>query len=286
MRRATVATRAGTATMHRTAEGTIRMDQNSNTFEIREGMDVIGSDGETLGSIDHFEGDSMVVKGGMFSGDQLIPISAVTQADANQAYLGVTSAAAMNQQWTTETSTTMGSTAQTTDTTQTWGEPAVDTTTAGTVRQDVVDTDVVRDRDDMTIELAEEELTARKRAVDRGEVTISKNVVAEEQTIDVPVTEEQVSVSRRAVDRDVAPGDQVFEGGTIEVPVRGEEAVVEKTAHVAEEIEISKDVVQETERVTDTVRREEVQIDDSTVTDGTTTSSQTGKGKRGGRRNS
>jgi len=271
------------------------MDQNSNTFEIREGMDVIGSDGETLGSIDHFEGDSMVVKGGMFSGDQLIPISAVTQADANQAYLGVTSAAAMNQQWTAETGTVMGGTSQTMDTTGTWGEPAVDTTTAGTVHHDVVEADVVvetdvvqdrgvvQDRDDLTVELAEEELTARTRQVDRGEVTVSKNVVAEEQTIEVPVTEERVSVSRRVVDRDVAPGDQVFEGGTIEVPVRGEEAVIEKTARIAEEIEISKDVVQETERVTDTVRREEVQIDDSTVRDGTSTSSQTGN--RGGRRN-
>jgi len=266
------------------------MDQNSNTFEIREGMDVIGSDGETLGSIDHFEGDSMVVKGGMFSGDQVIPVSAVTQADANQAYLGVTSAAAMNQQWGTETGTVMGDTTQTMDTTQTWGEPAVDTTTAGTVQQDVVETDVVQDRgvvqdrDDLTVELAEEELTARTRAVDRGEVTISKDVVAEEQTLEVPVTEERVNVSRRAVDRDVTAGDQVFEGGTIEVPVRGEEAVVEKTAHVTEEIEISKDAVQETERVTDTVRREEVQIDDSTATGGTTTSPQTGE--RGSRRNS
>ncbi len=267
------------------------MDQNSNTFEIREGMDVIGSDGETLGSIDRFEGDSMIVKGGMFSDDQLIPITAVTSADANQAYLGVTSADAMNGRWGTETGTVMGGT-QTAGTTDTWGEPAVDTTTAGTMRQDVdvVETDVVeergtvQDRDDLTIELAEEELHARTREVDRGDVTISKNVVAEEQTIEVPVTEERVSVSRRAVDRDVTAGDQVFEGGTIEVPVRGEEAVIEKSAHVTEEIEISKDVAQETERVTDTVRREEVQIDDSTVTDGTTTSSQTGR--QGGRRNS
>lgn len=265
------------------------MDQNSNTFEIREGMDVIGSDGETLGSIDHFEGDSMVVKGGMFSGDQVIPITAVTSADANQAYLGVSSADAMNQQWGTETGTVMGG-AQTTGTTDTWAEPAVDTT--NTVQQDVdvvetdvvQDRDVVRDRDDLTVELAEEELHARTRQVDRGDVTISKDVVAEEQTIDVPVTEERVSVSRRAVDRDVAPDDQVFEGGTIEVPVRGEEAVVEKTARVTEEIEISKDAVQETERVTDTVRREEVQVNDSTVTDGTTTTSQTGE--RGDLRNS
>lgn len=140
----------------------------------------------------------------------------------------------------------------------------------------------VNEGDDIKVELAEEELTAQKRAVDRGDVRIDKTVVAEEQTMDVPVTEERVNISRRSVDRDVAAGDTAFQGGTIEVPVRGEEVDVRKDARVTEEIEVSKDAVQETERITDTVRREEVQIDDSgSATSGTSTSK-----KRGGKRNS
>ncbi|MDP9350240.1 MAG: DUF2382 domain-containing protein, partial [Chloroflexota bacterium] len=42
---------------------------------------------------------------------------------------------------------------------------------------------------------------------------------------------------------------------------REEEVEVRKEVRVAEELEIDKTVVQDTERVTDTVRREEVHID-------------------------
>lgn len=253
------------------------MDQNRSSFEVREGMDVIGSDGESIGSIDHFEGDDMVIKGGLFSGSQNVPVSAVTQADGNSAYLNVTKDAAMSGQWLTDTSMVGGTT--TTESSQMWDQPVTDT--VQTTQQNVQQTNVVQD-DDIVVELAEEELSARTRQVERGEVRIEKDVIAEEQTLEVPVTEERVNVTRRAVDRDVTAGDSVFEGGTIEVPVRGEEVELQKTAHVAEEVEISKDAVQEVERVTDTVRREEVHIDETGTTGGTTSSTT----NRGNRRNS
>ncbi len=268
------------------------MDQNRSTFDIREGMDIIGSDGEKIGSVDHFEGDSIVVKGGLFSGDQLIPISSVAQADANQAYLNVTKDAAQNGQWLSETETTMGtSSAMGTDQTLgTTGSTYADTATSETMERDQQpfqhEQDSprthVNESDDLRVDLAEEELSARTREVDRGEVRVDKTVVSEEQTLDVPVTEERVNVSRRSVDRDVAAGDTAFEGGTIEVPVRGEEVDVRKDARVTEEIDISKDAVQETERVTDTVRREEVQIDESGANAGNASKSN----NRGGKRNS
>lgn len=125
---------------------------------------------------------------------------------------------------------------------------------------------------DIRIDLAEEELTATKREVDRGSVNIEKNVVSEQQQIDVPVTEERVNVQRRTVDRDVAPGEDEFREGTIEVPVFGEEVEVEKRSRVTEELEIEKEAVQATERVTDTVRREEAVVDGEVVDDGTGTS--------------
>ena len=260
------------------------MDQNRSSFEVREGMDVIGSDGESIGSIDHFEGDDMVIKGGLFSGSHNIPVTAVTQADGNAAYLNVTKDAAMNGQWLMESGTgmdtgtmgtgmdtgtmdtgTMGST--TTESSAMYDQPVTDT--MQTTQQNVQQSNVVRD-DDIVVELAEEELSARTRQVERGEVRIEKDVIAEEQTLEVPVTEERVNVTRRAVDRDVTAGDSVFEGGTIEVPVHGEEVEIQKSAHIAEEVEISKDAVQEVERVTDTVRREEVHIDETGTTGGTT----------------
>jgi len=259
------------------------MDQNRSSFEIREGMDVIGSDGESIGSIDHFEGDDMVIKGGLFSGSHNIPVTAVAQADGNSAYLNVTRDAAMSGQWMTDTGMVEDTT---TETSQVWDQPVTDT--VQTTQQTVQQSDVVQDND-IVVELAEEELSARTRQVERGEVRIQKNVVAEEQTLEVPVTEERVSVSRRVVDRDLAPGETAFEGGTIEVPVHGEEVEIQKTAHVAEEVEISKEAVQEVERVTDTVRHEEVQIDDTgTTTGGTTgtTSTTSSTNRQGGQRNS
>jgi len=113
-----------------------------------------------------------------------------------------------------------------------------------------------------TVQLREEELQARKTEVEAGEVGIRKEVVTEQQTLDVPVTREEVTVERRPVDR--RPADApIGEGGEeIRVPVREEEVTVEKRPVVTEEIEIGKRQVQDTERVSGTVRREEARIEE------------------------
>jgi uncharacterized protein (TIGR02271 family) len=49
------------------------------------------------------------------------------------------------------------------------------------------------------------------------------------------------------------------------VPLRTETVDVQKHARVAEEVIVSKEAVQRTERVTDTVRREEVFVDEDAV---------------------
>ena len=110
----------------------------------------------------------------------------------------------------------------------------------------------------------EEELVAEKTAGQAGAVRITKDVTEEEQTLEVPVAREEVRVRRRVLDRPVQDTSQAFQEGAIEVPVQ-EEAVadVRKEARVAEELEITKDAVQDTERVTDTVRRERFDIDEA-----------------------
>ena len=55
-----------------------------------------------------------------------------------------------------------------------------------------------------------------------------------------------------------------FQGGTIRVPVRGEEAVVSKEAVVTGEVVIDKEQTTERQQVTDTVRRERVGVDENT----------------------
>jgi uncharacterized protein (TIGR02271 family) len=111
-----------------------------------------------------------------------------------------------------------------------------------------------------TIDLREEELRTRKESVQTGEVEVNKEVVSEQKTIDVPVTREEVTVERHAVQP--RPSDRpVGEGETIEVPIREERVDVEKRPVVYEEVEVGKRQVQETEHVSDTVRREELHIE-------------------------
>lgn len=126
--------------------------------------------------------------------------------------------------------------------------------------QDNQNTHVNADHE-IVVPVQEEELTATTRQVERGAVRIEKDVVEERQTLNVPVTEEEVEVTRRRVDRDVTDMGHVFEEGTIEIPLRGEAVEVEKRARIVEEIDIDKTAHQHTERVSDTVRREEVVVE-------------------------
>jgi len=251
-------------------EGT-RMESNQNTLNLTQGMDVLGSDGEKVGSVQDVQGEYVVVsKGFFFPTDYYIPFSALGNADDESVYLNVTKDEALNQGWDQEPEMAMAST--------TYDEQPitdaglhVDNPVAGSIdaedrpfdhRADHVAHNDVETDETIHVPLTEEELTAERRTVDRGAVRVEKDVIEEDVSLDVPVTREEVHVSRRVVDRDVRDGDATFEGGTIEVPVHGEEVDVQKQARVREELEISKETVQDTEHVTGTVRREEARVVD------------------------
>ena len=110
------------------------------------------------------------------------------------------------------------------------------------------------------IQLREEELLARKQAVQTGEVGIRKEVVTEQQTINVPTTREEVVIERRPASGQ--PSDTpIGEGETYRIPVREEQVTVEKQPVVREEVSLGKRQVQETQQVSDTVKREEARIE-------------------------
>jgi uncharacterized protein (TIGR02271 family) len=245
------------------------MDSDLTQFTPREGMNVFGSDGDKVGEVDAVETDYFVVrKGFFFPEDHYIPRTAVATFDEENVYLAYTKDEVLSQEWTTEPG------AGTWDTTTLAGTQVGDrdadlnqvNTTAQPGRDAGYDTaeleGIETDTDHISVPLHEEDLAARTREVERGAVRIDKHVVAEEQSIDVPVTEEHVEVTRRSVDRDAAASADAFEEGTIEVPVRGEEVDVEKRTRVVGEVDIDKTAEQRTARVSDTVRREEVTVDD------------------------
>ena len=125
--------------------------------------------------------------------------------------------------------------------------------------------------DELRIPVMEEELTATVREQEAGAVRIEKRVVEEDRVLEVPVTDEQIRVERRIVDRPVSASEtQAFEEIVIDVPLTTEQVELQKQARVAEEIVVSKEATQRTERVSDTVRREEVYVDeDATLIDDT-----------------
>jgi uncharacterized protein (TIGR02271 family) len=264
------------------------MDRTSQEWTITEGTDVVGSDGEKVGEVVAVQDNYVVVeKGFFFPTDYYIPSSAITNFDGDKVYLNVTKDAALNQGWDTEpTGTTDTYVDETVGTsTGTYADQTVGTTDvdrgdyAATDRTGYTDTTTVDDSDTINVPVREEELTATRRQVERGAVRIDKDVVEEERTLEVPVTEERVTVNRRTVDREATVDDTAFEGGAIEVPVRGEEVDVEKRARITEEVEIGKEAVQRTERVSDTVRREEVRVEDGTVGDITTDTARTDRNR-------
>jgi len=258
------------------------MDRNVQQWQIPEGTDVIGADGDKVGKVVAAEANYIVVeKGFFFPTDYYIPISAINSYDGDKAYLSVTKDEALNQGWDQNLSTY--------DTTGTYatdrvadGDRLAGVTPTGLADEvDMGATDAtLRDRDvyagttaatgmregeTIRVPVHEEELSATKRAVERGSVRIEKDVVAEERTMDVPVTEERVVVNRRAVDRDAPVDATAYTEDAIEIPLMSEEVDVQKRDRVVEEIEIGKEAVQRTERVAGTVRREEVRVDESSI---------------------
>ena len=115
---------------------------------------------------------------------------------------------------------------------------------------------------DDVVQVAEEELQVGKRDVGRGSVRVRSYVTERPVEEQVELRQERVTIERRPVDRAVAPGDAAFTERTIEAVERGEEAVVSKTARVTEEIGLRTDVEQETETVRDTLRKQEVEVED------------------------
>jgi len=110
------------------------------------------------------------------------------------------------------------------------------------------------------MQLREEQLVAQKQQVQAGQVHVGKQVVSEQQTLEVPVTREEIVIERHAVDR--RPSDTPIGGDEVyRIPILAEQVLVEKHPVVREELLVGKRAMQETQQVTDTVRREEAHLE-------------------------
>ncbi len=235
------------------------MSWSSQSSQINVGDDVYGSDGDKVGTVAEVQPSYIVVeKGFFFPTDYYIPMSAVASASDGQVSLNVVKDAALNSGWDTVPDT---------DTVVTSTDISSTGRASSGGRTEVAGYEVAAE-DELRIPVVEEELSATVREQEAGAVRIEKRVVEEDRVLDVPVTEEEIRVERRIVDRPVGADTQAFEEIVIDVPVTTEEVELQKQARVAEEIVVSKEATQRTERVSDTVRREEVYVDeDATLID-------------------
>lgn len=138
---------------------------------------------------------------------------------------------------------------------------------AGLSQSDVsVNADRTRSADEvLRVPVVEEDIHVAKHTQQAGEVAVAKHVVQEQVNVPVQVTHEEVTINRVPVDRPVGATDRIVdEGDVIRVPLTEEVVTVDKEARVVEEIEIRKHAVTEQETVSDTVRREVVDVDDTT----------------------
>ena len=113
------------------------------------------------------------------------------------------------------------------------------------------------------IDLVKEDLAVGKRVVNRGGVRIVKRVIERPVEESVSLREEHVSVDRRVVDRALTGADvtDAFKEGTVELTESAEEAVVSKTARVVGEVVVGKTATERTEKVRDTLRETDVQVE-------------------------
>jgi uncharacterized protein (TIGR02271 family) len=132
-----------------------------------------------------------------------------------------------------------------------------------TLRSDSLqrDTAVERTGDRAAIPVVQEEVRVGKRQVERGGVRVFSRMVETPVNETVSLREEHVSVERRPVDQPINPADvAALKDQTIELRETAEEAVVQKSARVVEEVVVGKEVSQRQENIQDTVRHTEVEV--------------------------
>jgi len=129
--------------------------------------------------------------------------------------------------------------------------------------------DAVRERERLrgteegtSIPVLEEELQVGKRAVKRGGVRVYSHVVEQPVEENIQLREEHVRVERRPTDRPVDDADmRGLRDQSVEVTEMAEEAVINKRARVREEVVVGKETTERTQKIRDTVRRTEVEVE-------------------------
>ena len=163
-----------------------------------------------------------------------------------------------------------------TTSTETAGTTTTDTTTTETTRGDAdldapgtVGRDVSGPTTDDAMTRSEEELRVGTAQREAGRARLRKYIVEDEVTQTVPVRREEIRVEREPItdaNVDAATSGPDLSDEEHEVVLHEEEVVADKRVVPKERVRLDKDVTTEEREVSETVRREEVDVDDGTGT--------------------
>jgi len=198
-------------------------------LKLREGLHIVGANNRQYGTIERIDGDYAYV------GGKRIPVAAFDRIENDRPYVGEA------------------------------GYRYFDGAGVADAASDAADVE-----GKIRVPVIEERLNVEKRQVELGSVDIRKDVVTEQVNVPVELMHEEVHVNRVDVtDRPVATGDlaDAFQDATIRVPVRGEEAIVTKAAFVTGEVVIDRYRTTETQTITDTIRKQHVEVEENYTRD-------------------
>lgn len=109
------------------------------------------------------------------------------------------------------------------------------------------------------LQVVEEQLVVGKREVDRGGVRVRSYVTEHPVHEQIRLRSERVKVERHPVDR--AVDDDAFRERSVEMTQTDEEAVIDKSARIVEEVVVTKTSGERVEQINETVRHTDVVVE-------------------------
>jgi uncharacterized protein (TIGR02271 family) len=112
------------------------------------------------------------------------------------------------------------------------------------------------------VPLSQEEVKVGKRKVSAGDIKVRKTVETEQVNVPVELKREEAVIERVGASETRPSGKELFQEERIEVPLKREEPVIEKQTRVTGAVRIRKTEDVEQQTVQESVRREDVDIDE------------------------
>jgi uncharacterized protein (TIGR02271 family) len=231
----------------------MRFDKDS----VRNGMFVMGTQGERIGKVIRCDDETFVVeKGVFFPKDYELRYDHITDISGGTIRYALTDF--LRGRDLAERPPATAREAAISSAAATGGATAAAAT--ATARR----AETSADRDEIRIPLMREEIGIEKIARESGHVRIHKTVHTEEKRFTVPITREEVVIEHVAVGRDAAlNAEGAFSEDTVDVPLYEEEVRVSKRPVIEEEVVI-RTVAHSVDREGSAMlRHEEAEVEDT-----------------------